>query len=70
MCGVWNAIFPKFAVVSSRSSAEPKKKTTVVLPENLDKYLGVKRYHYGIAEEQDQVGHVSGLAWTEVGVSC
>ncbi len=34
---------------------------------NLDKYLGVKRFRYGLAEENDQVGQVTGLAWTEVG---
>jgi ATP-dependent Lon protease len=34
---------------------------------NLDKYLGVRRYTYGIAEKQNQVGQVTGLAWTEVG---
>src|SRR5689334_10471532 len=34
---------------------------------NLDKYLGVRRYTYGIAERKNQVGQVTGLAWTEVG---
>ena len=34
---------------------------------NLDKYLGVQRYRYGRAEENDQIGQVTGLAWTEVG---
>ncbi|MBS0357760.1 MAG: endopeptidase La [Proteobacteria bacterium] len=34
---------------------------------NIDKYLGVRRYRYGLAEEQDRVGQVNGLAWTEVG---
>jgi ATP-dependent Lon protease len=34
---------------------------------NLDKYLGVRKYTYGIAEKQNQVGQVTGLAWTEVG---
>ncbi|MGG7056095.1 endopeptidase La [Nitrosomonas sp. ANs5] len=34
---------------------------------NLDKYLGVRRYVYGMAEEKNQVGQVTGLAWTEVG---
>jgi ATP-dependent Lon protease len=38
-----------------------------VTPRNIDKYLGVKRYRYGLAEEHDQVGQVTGLAWTEVG---
>ena len=34
---------------------------------NLDKYLGVRRYSYGVAEKSNQVGQVTGLAWTEVG---
>jgi ATP-dependent Lon protease len=34
---------------------------------NLDKYLGVRRYTYGIAEKENQIGQVTGLAWTEVG---
>jgi ATP-dependent Lon protease len=38
-----------------------------VTPKNLDKYLGVRRYMYGIAEKQNQIGQVTGLAWTEVG---
>ncbi len=39
----------------------------IVNADNLDDYLGVKRYQFGLAEEQDQVGQVTGLAWTEVG---
>jgi ATP-dependent Lon protease len=42
-------------------------KTTEVTPESLDKYLGVKRFRYGVAEDNDQIGQVNGLAWTEVG---
>lgn len=34
---------------------------------NLDKYLGVRQHSYGIAEKENQVGQVTGLAWTEVG---
>jgi len=45
--------------------AEAEK--VVIAAENLDKYLGVKRFKYGLAEELDQVGCVTGLAWTEVG---
>lgn len=39
----------------------------VVTPENLEKYLGVKRFSYGEAEKQDHIGVTTGLAWTEVG---
>ncbi|HUW39189.1 MAG TPA: endopeptidase La [Rhodocyclaceae bacterium] len=39
----------------------------IVNAKNLDKYLGVRRYSFGIAEKENQVGQVTGLAWTEVG---
>ncbi len=42
-------------------------KETKVTPKNLEKYLGVKRFRYGVAEDNDQIGQVNGLAWTEVG---
>jgi ATP-dependent Lon protease len=38
-----------------------------VTPKNLDKFLGVRRYSFGMAEKQNQIGQVTGLAWTEVG---
>ncbi|MHB1245341.1 MAG: endopeptidase La [Sulfuriferula sp.] len=38
-----------------------------VTARNLDKYLGVRRFNYGVAEKNNQVGQVTGLAWTEVG---
>ena len=45
-----------------------KRDTRVsVTARNLEKYLGVRRYTYGIAEKTNQVGQVTGLAWTEVG---
>ncbi|MFM1886556.1 MAG: hypothetical protein RL026_1713 [Pseudomonadota bacterium] len=46
---------------------DKKQKSVKVDPKNLDKYLGVRRHRYGKAEEADRVGHVTGLAWTEVG---
>ncbi|MEC4749912.1 endopeptidase La [Methylomicrobium sp. Wu6] len=46
---------------------QPAEQKTVVTQENLDSYLGVRRFDFGLAEEQDQVGQVTGLAWTEVG---
>jgi ATP-dependent Lon protease len=39
----------------------------VVTKENLEDYLGVYHYQYGIADENDRIGQVTGLAWTEVG---
>lgn len=41
--------------------------TVVVSAENLSEFLGVRKYNYGRAEQQNQVGQVVGLAWTEVG---
>jgi ATP-dependent Lon protease len=53
-------------VVKNHLLKDTDRKTQVT-PKNLDKYLGVRRFRYGIAEERDQVGQVTGLAWTEVG---
>ena len=39
----------------------------VVNAKNLDKFIGVRRYSFGMAEKENQVGQVTGLAWTEVG---
>ncbi len=43
------------------------EKKVQVTPKNLDKFLGVRRFSFGIAEKENQVGQVTGLAWTEVG---
>lgn len=44
-----------------------KVKRTHITRRNIEKYLGIKRYRFGLAEERDQIGQVTGLAWTEVG---
>ncbi|MCW1933104.1 endopeptidase La [Pararhodobacter zhoushanensis] len=44
-----------------------QEKTVEVTAENLSDYLGVERHRYGLAEKTDQVGVVTGLAWTQVG---
>jgi ATP-dependent Lon protease len=46
---------------------KPTEKTIRVTDKNLDKFLGVPKYRFGLAEEKNQVGQVTGLAWTEVG---
>jgi ATP-dependent Lon protease len=46
---------------------DKRHKKAVVGAKQLEKYLGVRRFRYGEAEEHNQVGQVTGLAWTEVG---
>jgi len=46
---------------------DTKESSARVEPDDLDHYLGVRRYRYDMADQQDQVGQVKGLAWTEVG---
>jgi ATP-dependent Lon protease len=43
------------------------QKSVSVTPRNLDKFLGVRRFRYGKAEDMNRIGQVTGLAWTEVG---
>jgi len=59
-------------VVKELLTAKAKKAATApkkinVTPKNLDKYLGVQRYDFGVAAKENQVGQVTGLAWTSVG---
>ncbi|GAB1460891.1 endopeptidase La [Thauera sp.] len=51
----------KQLVLKSRTSK------VVVNAKNLDKFLGVRKYSFGMAEKENQIGQVTGLAWTEVG---
>lgn len=53
------------AVKEILSSKKVKKLNVSV--SNLEKYLGVKKFRYGLAEQFDQIGQVTGLAWTSVG---
>ncbi|WP_206861110.1 endopeptidase La [Lysobacter changpingensis] len=57
----------KEIALAGPSKKGAKKNVVNVTSKNLDKYLGVRRYDFGRAEEQNEVGLVTGLAWTEVG---
>ena len=50
-----------------RRILEGKEKAVVVTPENLGDYAGVRKFRHGVSDEENQVGAVTGLAWTEVG---
>ncbi len=58
---------PAEAVAGGRRKAAKPVARIAVTSKNLDKYMGVRRFDYGRAEEQNEVGLVTGLAWTEVG---
>jgi ATP-dependent Lon protease len=57
----------KIARKSVKELLTSKKKAIKITLKNLEDYLGVQKYRYGEAELEDQVGVVTGLAWTEVG---
>ena len=60
----------EIAKVARKSLTKIVKKETesvTVTPDNLDDFLGVAKYRYGLAEKEDQVGVVTGLAYTSVG---
>ncbi len=46
---------------------QPEQSKYTVEPADLEKFLGVRKYRFGVMEEQDRIGQVTGLAWTEVG---
>jgi ATP-dependent Lon protease len=54
-------------LLTEKKENEDKPHRITVTPKNLDKFLGVRRYTFGMAEKQNQIGQVTGLAWTEVG---
>ncbi len=54
-------------LLTAKDKGEPEKGPIVVNAENLNDYLGVRRYTFGMAEKENQIGQVTGLAWTEVG---
>lgn len=53
--------------VKAKKGAKKSKALVSVTGKNLDKYLGVRRFDFGRAEEENEIGLVTGLAWTEVG---
>ena len=50
-----------------RSILEGKADKVVITPANLGDYAGVRKFRFGVGEEEDQIGATTGLAWTEVG---
>jgi ATP-dependent Lon protease len=57
----------KVARKSLRQILENKAEKIELTPDNLGDFLGVRKFRYGMGEEEDQIGAVTGLAWTEVG---
>ena len=50
-----------------RRILEGKAESVTITPENLSEFAGVRKYRHGVGDREDQVGAVTGLAWTEVG---
>ncbi|MBJ7501365.1 MAG: endopeptidase La, partial [Sphingopyxis sp.] len=50
-----------------RKILEGKAESVVVTPDNLAEFAGVRKFRHGVSDREDQVGAVTGLAWTEVG---
>ncbi|MFT6569361.1 MAG: ATP-dependent Lon protease [Sphingomonas echinoides] len=57
----------KLARKALRRILEGKAESVTVTPDNLSEFAGVKKYRHGLGEEENQIGAVTGLAWTEVG---
>ena len=58
---------PKASKKASARTSARKDSTKQVTPKNLEHFLGVRRFDFGRAEEHNEIGLVTGLAWTEVG---
>ncbi|MBY9079415.1 endopeptidase La [Paenibacillus sp. HN-1] len=52
---------------AARQIVSGEKESIEILPDDVKDYLGASKYRYGMAELEDQIGTVTGLAWTEVG---
>ncbi|MGJ3649679.1 endopeptidase La [Sphingomonas sp. GlSt437] len=57
----------KLARKALRRILEGKAERVEVTPDNLHEFAGVRKYRFGVSEEEHQIGAVTGLAWTEVG---
>lgn len=57
----------KLARKALRRILEGKAASVTITPDNLHEFAGVQKYRHGLSEEEDQIGAVTGLAWTEVG---
>ncbi|WNS43513.1 endopeptidase La [Paenibacillus sp. MMS20-IR301] len=52
---------------AAKQIVSEEKERVSILPDEIKDYLGISKYRYGMAELEDQIGTVTGLAWTEVG---
>ncbi|WP_420139557.1 endopeptidase La [Sphingomonas sp.] len=57
----------KLARKALRKILENKEGSVTITPDNLGDYAGIRKHRFGVSEEEDQIGAVTGLAWTEVG---
>jgi len=57
----------KLARKALRRILEGKAESVTITPDNIAEFAGVKKFRHGLSEEDDQIGAVTGLAWTEVG---
>ena len=65
--GLEREIAKIFRKVAKELLLDGKRSSVRVTPKNIGKFLGVRQFRYGKAEQENQVGQVTGLAWTEVG---